>query len=157
MVYAISLWIALYGTWLLLSGFYTPFLMGLGAVSCAVVVFIARRMNVIDHEAVPIQLGWRIFTYWPWLIVEIFKANVDVTRRVLAPSLPISPTMIKVKTAQRSDLGKVLYANSITLTPGTVSVDVHEDEITVHAISEEGAADIAEGTMNRKSAAVEGA
>ncbi len=157
MVYAISLWIALYATWLLLSGFYTPFLMGLGAVSCAVVVFIARRMDVIDHEAVPIQLGWRILTYWPWLIVEIFKANIDVTRRVLSPSLPISPTMIKVKTAQRSDLAKVIYANSITLTPGTVSVDVHEDEITVHAISAEGAADIAEGTMNRKAAAVEGA
>lgn len=156
MVFALGLWLVLFATWLLLSGHFTPFLIGLGAVSCALVVAVAWRMNAVDREPVPVHLNWRILTYWPWLFVEIVKANLDVTRRILSPSLPISPMLIKLKALQRSELGRVIYANSITLTPGTVSVDVRRDEITVHAISEDGAADLEEGTMNRKVAAVEG-
>ncbi len=156
MVFALSLWLVLFATWLLLSGHFTPFLTGLGAFSCVLVVAIAWRMNAVDREPVPVDLSWRVLTYWPWLLVEIVKSNIDVTRRILSPSLPISPTVVKLKALQRSELGKVIYANSITLTPGTVSIDVQRDEITVHAISEDGAAGLLAGAMNRKAAGVEG-
>ena len=157
MLHAVGLWIALYAVWLLLSGYFTPFLMTLGAVSTTVVVAIAIRMDVVDREAVPLHLGWRIAAYWPWLIWEIVKANVDVTRRILRPSLPISPTLIKVRANQKTELCQVIFANSITLTPGTVSIDVDQGVITVHALSEAAALAIEDGAMNRRVAAVEGA
>lgn len=155
-LHAISLTIALMSVWLLLSGIYTPMLIALGALSSVIVVAIALRMDVIDHEAVPVHLSWRIVPYWAWLFVEIVKANIDVARRVLAPSMPIHPTIVRINAKQKSEFGQVIFANSITLTPGTVSIDVVGGTIVVHALSREGADALREGTMNRKVAAIEG-
>lgn len=149
-VHALSLGGVLFGTWLLLSGHYDPLLIGLGVASCALVVFITHRMDVIDHEGHPVHLTWRALLYWPWLVAEIAKANVDVVRRILPGGPPISPTMLRVRATQTSDLGRVVFANSITLTPGTVSVEVHEDEILVHALSLEAAEGLAEGEMDQR-------
>jgi len=107
-------------------------------------------MEVIDQEGHPVHLTWRALLYWPWLIVEIVKANIDVAKRILIPSIGISPTMIRIKTSQTSDLGKVVYANSITLTPGTISVEIANDEILVHALSKSGAEDLLTGEMDRR-------
>ena len=107
-------------------------------------------MDVIDREGHPIHLTWRFFTYLPWLVVEIAKANLDVVRRILPGGPTISPTLIRVRASQDSDLGRVIFANSITLTPGTVSVEVHETEILVHALSRDGAEGLAEGEMDRR-------
>ncbi len=117
-------------------------------------VLIANRMDVIDHEGQPVQLGWRILTYWVWLAVEIVKANLDVARRILDPKLPIDPVLVRVKATQASELGQVIYANSITLTPGTVSMQVEGGEILVHAISREMAEDLEGGEMDRRVTAV---
>jgi multicomponent Na+:H+ antiporter subunit E len=84
------------------------------------------------------------------------KANIDVARRVLSPSLPISPKLFTTPASQKTDLGQAIYANSITLTPGTVSVDLDPGEITVHAISREGADDVSGGEMDRRVTEVEG-
>jgi multicomponent Na+:H+ antiporter subunit E len=89
-------------------------------------------------------------------MVQVLRANVDVARRVLSPSLPISPRMFKVRATQRTDLGRVIYANSITLTPGTVSVELEDSVILVHALTAEAAEDLREGTMNRLVVGVEG-
>jgi multicomponent Na+:H+ antiporter subunit E len=83
-------------------------------------------------------------------------ANLDVARRILTPALPIAPTVIKVKASQKSELGQVIYANSITLTPGTVSLMVEEDGIIVHALSLEAAAELAAGDMDRRVTGMEG-
>jgi len=146
----------LYLVWLLLSGIFEPLILAFGLVSCLGVVAIALRMEVIDHEGHPIHLGWKAFAYWPWLALEIVKANLDVARRIADPALPISPTLVKLKTSQKSELGQVIYANSITLTPGTVSIDVEGDEITVHALSADGAAALERGDMDRRVTAMEG-
>ncbi|NIQ97675.1 MAG: Na+/H+ antiporter subunit E, partial [Desulfuromonadales bacterium] len=103
-----------------LSGYFTPLLLGFGVVSCALVVAIALRMDVLDHEGHPIHLSTRFVGYWVWLIVEIVKANIDVAKRIWSPSLPISPAMFLLNAGQTGELGQVIYANSITLTPGTV-------------------------------------
>ena len=138
------------GTWLLLSGHYTPLILGFGAVSVVAVVAIALRMDVIDHEGHPIQLTTRFLGYWFWLAIEIVKANFDVARRIWSPSLNISPTLFRLKTSQPGELGQVIYANSITLTPGTVSVSLDEGEILVHAIAREVGDDLAGGEMDRR-------
>jgi len=135
----------------MLSGhFNNPLLISLGVLSCATVVWITIRMDVADQEGHPIHLTWRALWYWTWLGFEIIKANIDVIKRVLSPSLPISPTMLRVKASQKSDLGQVIYANSITLTPGTISIDVANNEILVHALSKDGAEDLITGEMDRR-------
>lgn len=156
MAQAISLGAVLFGLWLLLSGHYTPLLLGFGVASCALVVLISARMDVVDREGHPIHLGPRALTYWPWLFVEIVKANIDVAKRIVDPKLPISPTMLRVKASQKTEVGRVIYANSITLTPGTVSVELEGDMIEVHALTVEGAEALLEGEMDRRVTAMEG-
>ena len=155
-VHALGLWLVLFALWLLLSGHYVPLLLTFGVLSCALVVWIAARMDVIDHEAIPLQLGPGFLVYLCWLGKEITKANIDVARIILNPALPISPVMLRVPASQRSDVGKVIFANSITLTPGTVSVEVMDDEILVHAVTKDAAEGLALGEMDRRVSAVEG-
>jgi multicomponent Na+:H+ antiporter subunit E len=112
-------------------------------------------MGVIDDEGQPIHLGWRVLLYIPWLIKEIIEANLAVTKIVLDPKLPISPTTYCVRASQKSDLGKVIYANSITLTPGTVTMDMDGDKLLVHAVSTEMIADQDENEMDRRVSALE--
>ncbi len=156
MVHAISLALVLFALWLLLSGHYVPLLIGLGALSVLLVVTIALRMDVVDREGHPIHLSPKALLYWPWLGWEIVKANLDVARRILDPRLPISPIVIRLKTTQKSDLGRVIYANSITLTPGTVSIDIDGEHIEVHALTREAAQALRTGDMDRRVTRFEG-
>lgn len=151
-----SLSATLFGFWLALSGHYTPTFIVVGAICAVLIVTYSVRMSVVDEEGHPVHLALRAITYWPWLMVEIAKAAWDVTRIILSPSLPISPTMIKIKAEQKTGLGVSIFANSITLTPGTISVDVEGGEILVHALSKAGADDLEEGTMNRRVSQFEG-
>jgi multicomponent Na+:H+ antiporter subunit E len=146
----VSLVAFLVGIWLLLSGHYEPLILAFGAVSIVIVMVLAYRMGVVDYEGHPIQLGWRFPVYLFWLLWEIVKANIDVAKRILDPSLPISPTVFTLKPTQPTELGHVIYANSITLTPGTVTLEVTRDELQVHALSQEAADDLAKGEMDRR-------
>ena len=150
LIHALSIGGLLFGVWLLLSGIFIPFIISLGILSCAAVIWVTIRMDIVDHEGHPLHLTWRALVYWGWLIVEIIKANIDVVKLVLSPTSKISPTMVRVQASQQTDLGQVVYANSITLTPGTISVDVANDEILVHALSETGARDLLGGEMDRR-------
>jgi multicomponent Na+:H+ antiporter subunit E len=154
--YTVSLSLVLFGVWLLWSGHFEPLLLSFGVLSCALVVTIARKMRIVDREGAPVELALRALAYVPWLLWEIVKANIDVPRRILDPRLPISPTIIKVRAGQRHDITRVIYANSITLTPGTVSVDTDGDEITIHALTEEAARAVETGDMNRRVSRLEG-
>lgn len=145
----------LVGLWILLSGRYVALLLALGFVSSALVVAIALRMYIVDRETHPIHLHPTIVLYWIWLAWEITKANIDVARRILDPRLPISPNLLRVKATQKSDLGRVSYANSITLTPGTVCVDVQGDTIQVHALTKEAAEALSKGEMDRRVTKIE--
>lgn len=139
-----------------MSGIFEPLILILGVFSCALVVAIAVRMDVIDHEAVPVHLTFKVLMYWPWLLWEIIKANIDVTKRVLGFA-DISPTMVRIKATQKTDLGIVIFANSITLTPGTISIDVDEEGyILVHALSRDGTEGLEGGDMDRRVTELEG-
>ncbi len=139
--------------WMLLSGPFSldhRLVLVLGICSVVLVLFIAFRMDVIDREGVPVHLAAKILFYWIWLAKEIAKSNWQVARLILDPKLPISPRMIRVKATQTTDYGRVIHANSITLTPGTVSVEIEKDEILVHAISQEAAEGTLEGSIDRR-------
>ncbi|MGZ0246773.1 MAG: Na+/H+ antiporter subunit E [Alphaproteobacteria bacterium] len=156
LVHAVSLGLILFASWLLMSGIFEPLILILGVFSCALVVAIAVRMDVIDHEAVPVHLTFKVLMYWPWLLWEIVKANIDVTKRVLGFA-DISPTMVRIKATQKTDLGIVIFANSITLTPGTISIDVDEEGyILVHALSRDGTEGLEGGDMDRRVTELEG-
>lgn len=157
MLPALSAALVLFGFWVLLSGFFTPFLLISGAVSAIAVVALGARMGAIDREGHPTHLLGRAVTFWPWLLWEIAKSAWDVTRVIADPRLPISPTLIRVKTSQRTAVGQVTYANSITLTPGTIAVELARDEILVHALTRAGAEGLAAGDMDRRVTRFEGA
>jgi multicomponent Na+:H+ antiporter subunit E len=149
--HALSLGIFLAALWILLSGYFTPLLLFFGLGSVCLVVYLALRMDVVDHEGHPVHLKIRLtINYWLWLLKEIVISNIDVCRRILSPGMTISPTVIKIKSTQATGLGHVIYANSITLTPGTVSINLDGDIIEVHALTGEGAANLEAGEMNRR-------
>jgi multicomponent Na+:H+ antiporter subunit E len=155
--YALALLVALAGVWMLWSGHTEPFMLLLGAASCLFVVLACWRMGILDSETVPAWLGVRPFVWYaPWLVKEIVKANLDVTKRVLRRQMPIQPTLIEIVPTQRTELGRVILANSITLTPGTVSVDMQDRSIRVHALTTAGAEDLSSGQMDRRVSRLEG-
>ncbi len=135
--------------WLALSGYLEkPLLLGLGVASCALVVALVRRLGTIDSDLPTPRMVLRTLLYMPWLIKQIALANRDVIRLILSREMPVSPRMIDVHVSQRSDVARVIYANSITLTPGTVSVRVHDDIIEVHALTHAAAEGLLAGEMD---------
>jgi multicomponent Na+:H+ antiporter subunit E len=149
----LSLGVVLFATWMLLSGEFSVhhgLVLGLGIASVILVVLIAVRMDVVDQEGHPIHLTQRFIGYWLWLLLEIVKSSIDMTRLIWSPSLPVSPTMYILKAGQPGELGQVIYANSITLTPGTVTVRLDGGDILVHAITREMGEDLATGEMDRR-------
>lgn len=153
----ISLGGFLFAFWLALSGHYTLWLVSAGAVSAIVCVYAARRVQMVDGEGHPVELLPRTLTYYPWLITEIVKSAWAVTTVILRPSLPISPTMTVVHADQKTSSGIATFGNSITLTPGTITVGVKSHELTVHALVEDSARDLEAGDMNARVARFEGA
>lgn len=156
MLRSIGMVSVLYLFWLLLSGFFTAFLMSAGLACAVAVVVLSRRTDFIDREGHPIRLDWRATAlYWPSLVKEMVKCGWDVSKRILHPRLPISPTLVRFKPSQATDLGLVIHANSITLTPGTISVEVEKDHFLVHALTRENAAGLAGSEMDRRVAGME--
>lgn len=144
--------LSMFTFWLVLSGIYKPWLVGSGAAMAIVVALVGRHMGFADAEGHPIGLLPRALVYWSWLLVEIVKSAWGVARIVLDPRLPISPTLVHVKATQKTAVGLTIYANSITLTPATISVEVssRDRKILVHGITRESAASLANGEMDRR-------
>jgi multicomponent Na+:H+ antiporter subunit E len=144
--------IALAILWLLLSGMFKPQQLILGIISVAIVAYLSVKMKVLTHRGQ--ALYFRLFTlikYSCWLTVEILKSNFDVVKRVFNPSLPIDPILKLVPSEQKTELGRVTYANSITLTPGTVSINIATNrDILVHALDKAAIEELENGTLGKK-------
>ena len=142
--------------WLGLSGHYTALLLVFGMLSVALGVWLGVRMGVLDAEMHLAQFEVvSCALYAAWLSREVIVSALDVSRRVLDPALPIQPRVVRLPLAQRTDAGRAVYANSITLTPGTVSIDLGDDFVLVHALTADGASALEAGEMNRRVAALE--
>lgn len=122
--------------WLLMSGIYTPIIIGLGATSVLLVMLVMRRMDNQDGDRVELALSpYRFVKYMIWLMGEIARANWAVTKTILSPKMGIRQHIFSVPISQKTDVGQVIFANSITLTPGTITVETEGDHFLVHAVS----------------------
>ena len=156
--YGVLLALVLAVLWLLLSGYwFKPLLVGFGVLAVVSALVVTARMGLLDGESVPFARLPQYLKYWGWLGAEIFKANIAVVRIAMAPDLNIKPVMTRVAVTAKSDMARTTYANSITLTPGTVTIEVEETGFLVHALTEEFADQDAFRDMERRSIeAVEG-
>ena len=145
----IRLGLTLAVAWLLLSGLFKAQLLILGILSVLLVCWLASRMGVLTHRGQPVFLRFvEIAKYWAWLVVEIFKSNVAVTRILLDPALPIKPMLRTVSATPDTEMGRVIYANSITLTPGTTAINfTRSGDILVHALHESSLDELEEDVM----------
>ena len=146
----------LFAFWLILSGHYTPMLLTAGLGSTLLALAVALRLRLIDEEAHAFALLPRAVTYWPWLTWEVLKSSWSVAKVVLHPRLPISPTMARLKVSQATPAGVATYANSITLTPGTLTVAVEEAGLMVHGLVLDSVRDLQSGRMDRRVRRFEG-
>lgn len=156
MKHASGLAITLFVAWLLWSGHTEPLLVTLGAGSCVLVVWLLHHMNILDPQGQPLHLLLDLARYLPWLMREVVRSNLGVARIILSHDPPISPRIICVKAMQKTQLGQVIFANSITLTPGTLSLRIRDGYIVVHALTREAAEDLQAGEMNQRVRHLEG-
>lgn len=150
MRHALSLTILLALLWLAISGVYKPPILLLGAGSIALVVWLSHRMNVVGVEHNPALFSWRLPVYWVWLTGQIIKANMEVATAALVPKGRLRPTMFYAPLRLKSSVGKVTYGNSITLTPGTVTLQLEPDQVRVHALLESSAEGVKSDVMQRR-------
>lgn len=137
-------------SWLLWSGLYTPLLVGLGLLSCTLVLLLARRSGFFESGVYSLHLIARLPAYWFWLLGQIVSANLVVARIVLQPRMPISPTLVEVRASHLPPVGQAILGNAITLTPATVCFDVNEGIVHVHCLTESSAEELREGEMVRR-------
>lgn len=147
MKHGVALALLLAAAWFLWSGHTEPLMLFLGAVSVAFVLWLVRRMGPFDDEVAPMEYAGRSLLYLPWLMGQIVISNLRVAAIVLHPRRPIAPLIIRQRLVQRTDIGKVIYANSITLTPGTVSIELNAEEVVVHALDPRFAEGVLDGKM----------
>ena len=149
----IGKWTILLGVfWILLSGYFQPLLLSFGVVSTVLVVYVVLRMNKIDNEPRDLGTGLRSLNYFSWLIGQIIMSSVHVTKLIWGSPASVSPALEKISIKNIPKSKRVLYANSITLTPGTLSVDLSEEknEITVHSLQKRSIDQLKKGSMENK-------
>ena len=140
--------------WVLWSGYLKPLLLGLGVFSSILVVYLDYRMRLKDTHFLDGRFLLRLVRYWGWLAREVLRSSLDVTRVVLSPGLPISPTVAEFETRCKVATDRALLGNSITLTPGTLTIQITDGHFVVHALTQAGASDVLGGEMDRRVAAL---
>jgi len=146
MIRKVSLFFTLIALWLLMSGHYNPITLGLGLLSIILTLLISVKMGVVDGEGLPVELLFRAPRYAAWLLWEVVLSNIAVVREICSVT-PVNSGIQHFDTTGLDDLGRVIYANSITLTPGTLTIDIVDDSLIVHALNEQSLVDMAEGSM----------
>ncbi len=151
----------LLGLWLLLSGHYDVFHISMGVFSALIVVLLHVRLRkyyffeeelaeakarMKDVFTVRLRYG-RVLFYIPWLIWQIVVASLQVAAVVLNPKMPIDPALLRFKTKHPNTSAKVILGNSITLTPGTITVQIKDDEFLVHALMEASSSGIVDDSL----------
>ncbi|PLX05965.1 MAG: hypothetical protein C0596_15835 [Marinilabiliales bacterium] len=131
--------IVLFSIWILLNNSLDPVLLIIGAgVSILIALLFCTKCSVFSQIKLSPKSLFFSIAYIFVFIIELIKSNLDVAYRVISPKLPINPGIVKVKTVLNTEIGLMILANSITLTPGTLSVDIRDEFIYVHWIDVEG-------------------
>ena len=136
--------------WILLSGYFSTLLLSLGVLSCVFVAWVSEKFGLFSRDFSTLKLNLKIPAFLPWFFIEVVKSNIDISWRILHPKLPIEPNIMTLDASQHSDLATAIYANCITLTPGTYSLDLDENSIEVHSLTKALAQDLQNGEMSRR-------
>ena len=140
--------VILYAFWVLLSGQFDAFHLTLGAICCIVVAYLYHDLLFANTRVGDMRVvAWRFITYIPWLMVQILMSNLHVASLVLRRKMPINPQVLTFKTKLETDISCVALANSITLTPGTITMDIRDGVFYVHALSKKVADELQAGAM----------
>ena len=157
MVYRLLTFLLLLGTWVIFSGVLDAFHLGLGVICCGIVTWLSSDFlfqNKGKGLAARLVEALRFVSYALWLLWQVVQANIHVLKLAFAPdNREIRPRLVRFRTSLKSEFARYVFANSITLTPGTVTLDVDGDEFVVHAISKHVAEDLP-GEMEKRVAAV---
>ncbi len=149
--YMFSLTVLLAVVWLLFSGMWTyVIILSLGVASVMVTVWLVGRMNLLGRDSEIFHMLPAALRYWPWLIGQIVLANLQVAGRILKGRDSIDPRIARIRIQQRTHVGRAIMANSITLTPGTVTLKVTEEDIEYYALTPDLVEDLEAGEMNRR-------
>lgn len=148
MKHTISLTLFLGLLWWVLSGYPKPLLLSFGVVTVIFAVWLAHRLDVIDHESHPIHFSWPLLRFWSRLIVEIARSSGQVIGQIIRGRDAIEPKFLTVQVQQTSALGRVILGNAITLTPGTVTVLTNGHSFVIHALSKESAQGVVDGELD---------
>jgi multicomponent Na+:H+ antiporter subunit E len=140
--------------WVLWSGYLKPLLLGLGALSCLLTVWVVRRMGYLDEDTFAFHYDWRLLGFWAWLGREVVLSSIEVARTVLRRDMTVDPKVVDIDGSGLGPVDLALLGNSITLTPGTLTLDVRDGRLLVHALTSEGAAALHRGEMQRRVAAL---
>lgn len=154
LVRMLALLVLLIAAWLMWSGMFKPLLLGLGLFSCLLTIYVKHRMDYFQTDIFALRFGGRLLAYWAWLAKEVVISSLQVATIVISPRMPISPQVVRISATSKATVDQAILANSITLTPGTLALDVYDGEITVHALTAEGAEDLKRGEMDRRVAAL---
>jgi multicomponent Na+:H+ antiporter subunit E len=129
-------------------------LVTLGLVSCLIVTLLSWRMGNLEREIAWQRHILRFPRYWLWLCVEVVRSNLTVARLILSPRLDLRPCLVTVDAVALDEFGRALLGNSITLTPGTLTLGDDAGRLHVHCLTPEGAEALVEGEMTRRVAAL---
>lgn len=141
--------------WFLLSGHLDPLLFVLGIISCLFITWLSQKLGLLDPNSYTLRLSLNLPRFLPWYFLEVIKSNLDVSWRILHPKLPIKPNISTIPISEHSEVGKTVYANCITLTPGTYSMDIKPGFIKVHSLTKELANSLHTGEMSKRILALE--
>ena len=149
--------IAMFSFWILLSGEFTFILITSGIIASLIVAYLSHDIFIGKPDIkTETRRVLKFIKYLPWLLWEILLANVEIAYLVLNPKPLVDPQLVRFKPDLKTDLGIVTLANSITLTPGTVTVEANREEFIIHAICQKSADGIISGEMQRKVKEIEG-
>lgn len=148
--YALLLTSVLTGTWIFFAGNWqvSTLITGLGAATA--VTLASFRCNVVDREGHPFHLAFTLPFYWLWLAKEVLLSTLTITRIIWKPELEIHPGFTWLHLHQHTDLGRTIYANSVTMTPGTVCVNIQPRRVLVHAIEHNSLKELASGSIDKR-------
>ena len=139
--------IILFVLWLVLSGYLKTLLLFFGLVSVLFVICMSYRANALEEDSLPIKLILKLPFYWLWLFKEIFKSGIITT--ALIWNGKFAPKLFRIKASQKSTTGIANYANAITLTPGTVTIEVEKKTLLVHALNKKLSEDLQSEDMDK--------
>jgi len=134
---SIPLFTLMLGFWIFLSGKFDLFHLLAGVICSILVTVFSRKLHLAnppDRGGIALEL-YRLLKYSLWLVYQIFISGIDVTKRVFKLDMPINPGIIKTKSMLKSDVALTVLANSITLTPGTMTIDIVDEEIYIHCLA----------------------